>query len=273
MTAIVQAIDPATIAAVIEANMNAQFLSFARLPGAVLHDGPKSAWVDAGLSVSYFNSVVRADLDPGEVEGEVEAVIDHFRGRGQSFMWHVGPATRPAELDGVLLAHGLTHAETEPGMAVELDRVREDESVPAGLTIETVRDRQALTTWVDVWMFPLPVEVRPLFVDAWYERGLGDDLPWRLYLGRLDGEPVAISMIVVAEGVAAVHYVVTVPEVRRRGIGAAMTLHVLREAREMGYRVGVLTASPDGIGIYRRIGFQEYCRIRRYEWDPGETAL
>jgi GNAT superfamily N-acetyltransferase len=263
---IVQAIDPATIAEVIEANMNAQFLSFARLPGAVFHDGPRSVWVDAGLPVSYFNSVVQADLDPSEVDAEVGAVIEHFQGRGQSFMWHVGPATRPADLDGALLAHGLTHAETEPGMAVELGRVPAQAGHPAGLTIAPVRDRQALATWVDVWLFPLPVDERPLFVDAWYERGLGDGLPWRLYLGRLEGEPVAISMIVMAQGVAAVHYVVTVPEVRRRGIGRAMTMHVLREARAMGYGVGVLTASPDGIGIYRRLGFREYCRFRRYEW-------
>jgi ribosomal protein S18 acetylase RimI-like enzyme len=272
MTDIVQAIDPAAIPGVIEANMNAQFLSFARLPGAVLHDGPKSVWVDAGLSVAYFNSVVQADLEPNDVDAEVEAVVDHFRQRGQSFMWHVGPTTRPNELGRHLLAHGLTHVEDEPGMAIELDRVREDASAPPGLTIETVRDRQALATWVDVWMFPLPVEVRPPFIDVWYERGLGDDLPWRLYLGRLDGEPVATSMIVVAEGVAAVHYVVTVPEARRRGLGEAMTMHVLREARAMGYRVAVLTASPDGIGIYRRIGFREYCWFRRYEWEPSNVA-
>lgn len=59
------------------------------------------------------------------------------------------------------------------------------------------------------------------------------------------------------------HYVVTLPEVRRRGIGASMTLRVLREARAMGYRVAVLTTSPDGIGIYRRIGFRAYCWFRR----------
>jgi ribosomal protein S18 acetylase RimI-like enzyme len=252
--------------------MNAQFLSFARLPSATLHDGPKSVWLDAGLSDSYFNSVVQADLGPDEVDAEIEAVIDHFRRRGQSFMWHVGPATRPADLDSALLAHGLTHAETEPGMAIELDRIRADAPAPAGLTIETVRDRKMLETWVDVWLFPLPVEVRPPYVDVWYERGLGEDLPWRLYLGRLDGEPVATSMIVLAEGVAAVHYVVTVPEVRRRGIGEAMTRYVLREARNLDYRVSVLTASPDGIGIYRRLGFQEYCQIRRYEWAPEGAA-
>ena len=273
MTDIVQAIDPATIPAVIEANMNAQFLSFARLPGAVLHDGPKSVWVDAGHPITYFNCVVHANFGPDEVDAEIEAVVGHFRRRGQSFVWHVGPTSRPADLDRFLLAHGLTHNEDEPGMAFELDRLREDAGVPPGLTIETVRDRPSLETWVDVWLFPVPKDAHPFFVDLLHQRGIGDDLPWQFYLGRLDGVPVAISQIYLAEGVAAVHYVVTVPEVRRRGLGAAMTMHVLREARAMGYRVAVLTASPDGIGIYRRIGFREYCWFRRYEWEPSGNVM
>jgi hypothetical protein len=40
----------------------------------------------------------------------------------------------------------------------------------------------------------------------------------------------------------------------------------------MGYHVAVLTASSDGIGIYRRIGFREYCWFRRYDWEPGANG-
>ncbi|HEX4207488.1 MAG TPA: GNAT family N-acetyltransferase, partial [Ktedonobacteraceae bacterium] len=58
--------------------------------------------------------------------------------------------------------------------------------------------------------------------------------------------------------VACIGPVVTLPQARRQGIGAAMTLVVLREARAQEYRISVLTASPMGINIYRRIGFQEY---------------
>ncbi len=80
--------------------------------------------------------------------------------------------------------------------------------------------------------------------------------------------PVATSQLFVGHGVAAVHLVVTLSELRCRGIGSAMTRHVLSEARTLGYRVGVLTASPFGIGSYRRIGFQDYCLFQHYEWQP-----
>src|SRR5437588_294535 len=96
-------------------------------------------------------------------------------------------------------------------------------------------------------------------------RTSGDAPSWRYFLGRLNGKPVATAKLFVGAGVAAVHHVVTLPEMRRRGIGTAMTLRVLHDARAMGYRVGVLTASPDGLGSYRRIGFRDYCWFRRYD--------
>ncbi len=216
--------------------------------------------------------MVYADLSPDTVDRQIEAVLSHFGRHGRPFTWHNGPTTRPADLDRFLLAHGMTHSENEPGMAVDLDRMRDDFAFPPELTIEEVTDDSGLEAWVGVWLFGAPHDVRRRYLDARRERGLGDDLPWRYYLGRLEGKPAATSELFVDEGVAGVQYVVTLPELRRRGIGTAMTLRVLREARVMGYRVAVLTASPEGIGSYRRIGFREYCWFRRYERGSDEAG-
>jgi hypothetical protein len=42
----------------------------------------------------------------------------------------------------------------------------------------------------------------------------------------------------------------------------------LRDARAEGYRVGVLGSSPMGYGVYRRLGFREYCTLQSHTWDP-----
>lgn len=260
-------IDPATIATVIEANLNAYPLSFGSLPGATVHRDSALAWVDAGVPTTECNAVVLARFEPEHVDAQIESVLDHFRRQSRPFAWHVGPTSQPADLGRSLLAHGLSYNEDEPGMAIEIATMR-DEAPPADLTIATVDDEGGLADWVAVWLFPVDRAAWPFFLDILLKRGLGDHHPWRYYVGYVDGKPVATSLLFVAEGVTAVHYVVTIPEERRRGIGAAMTRHVLREAQALGYHVAVLTASPYGVGIYRRLGFQEYCTFSHYEWEP-----
>ncbi|MGZ3581768.1 MAG: GNAT family N-acetyltransferase [Ktedonobacterales bacterium] len=271
MPDIIDRIEPASIAAVIEANINAYLLSFARLPGATLHDDASTTWVDSGVASATLNSIVRAHFTPDAANAHVDSILAHFKQRNQPVTWHIGPTTTPPDLGQTLLAHGMTHSEDEPGMAVELAHIQDTIPPPERLTIQEVRDERGLRDWVSVWLFPTPDETRQRHFAALLHRGLGDDLPWRYYVGYLDGKPVATSELFVGEGVAAVHYVVTQRELRRRGIGAAMTLHVLRAARDQGYRVAVLTASPDGHGTYQRIGFQDYCWFHRYEWEPDNA--
>jgi GNAT superfamily N-acetyltransferase len=99
--------------------------------------------------------------------------------------------------------------------------------------------------------------------------GLGDEGPWRHYVGLLAGEPVATSTSFFEAGVAGIYFVCTVERARRRGIGAGITLAPLHEARDLGHTVGVLGSSEMGYPVYRRLGFEEYCRIGLYEWRSG----
>jgi predicted GNAT family acetyltransferase len=58
--------------------------------------------------------------------------------------------------------------------------------------------------------------------------------------------------------------VATLPEARGKGIGAALTVNPLQEAREMGHRIGVLQSSEMGFNVYKMLGFRHLCQIEYF---------
>jgi GNAT superfamily N-acetyltransferase len=253
---------PALVAA-IKANLFQWYRYLGRSPKAELYDSPQLTWLLTGISNSFVNTVVRTQLEPDNVDATIEGTLAHFRNVA-AMSWWTEPGTQPTDLGEYLLAHGLAYTDGGPGMAADLLALNEDLPTPANLTIEHVDDTEALEKWA--YASIVGFEHPETDVSIWYEvfRGLGFDLPLRNYVGILNGEPVATAELFLAAGVAGIYVVATVPDARRQGIGAALTLAPLREARAMGYRIGILHSSPMGLGVYRRLGFQEYCKMSHY---------
>jgi predicted acetyltransferase len=89
----------------------------------------------------------------------------------------------------------------------------------------------------------------------------------RSYLALLNGQPVGTSQLFLSAGVAGIYNVTCLPEARHQGIGAALTLTALLEARIRGYRISILQASHLGYTVYRRLGFQDYGKLNTYQWE------
>ncbi len=254
----------------IESNGEEFLLALGRAAGAEERDDGRILWVIGNCPIDYHNCVVRADLSPEEADCVILESLERFRAHEVPGSWHVGPSMLPPDLGERLLAHGFDYGGDDIGMAVDLSALREDPRVPENLKVERVRDERDLAAWTRTLASGFgegPVEAE--WVGEMYRRlGLGDDGSWRHYLGRLGGAPVATSTLFVSAGVAGIYFVSTAEVARRQGIGGAITLAPLREAREMGHGVGVLGASEMGYPAYRRLGFQECCRIGLYEWRP-----
>jgi hypothetical protein len=259
---------PALVAA-IEGNGYALFDAFAALPGAAYDVAPELTRFCTPHLSPMFNGVMRTRLTSESADAAIAATIDAFREAGtRLFFWWTGPATTPSDLGERLVAQGFLPFDVDAaGMAIDLHAVNQDLPVATDLEIETVRDATTLGTWAET--FCAAYEVPAFAGESWIEAtsALGiERAPWRLYLGRLQGEPIATSMLMPFGGVAGLTGIAVKTAARRRGVGAAMTLAPLRDGRELGFRVGALWATELGTPLYERLGFRSYCTISRFLW-------
>ncbi len=267
MEPILEDLSTATLVAAIKANLFAWFEYQGHSRVADRRDGPPLTWVLTPIQHPFMNNVLRTDTTPAAADRTISDALAYFRSKDVTDVsWWVEPDSQPADLAERLVAHGLTYYEGVPGMAADLLALHEEESALTDLAIEAVTDQAGLSLWIETF-------VRSSELPAKWANGMaalfGDlsfDLPLRHYVGLLEGKPVAASQLFLGAGVAGIYCVGTAPEARRQGIGAAMTLAALRDARALGYRVGILHSSAMGFPVYQRLGFRELCRMSKFEW-------
>lgn len=277
----------AELEAAVEENLFALFQAMAAtLPGSELVESDKLSYHLSFPSNPMFKGVWQTRLSPDEVDEAIEQTLAWFKARNAPFLfWWTGPGTEPDDLGERLMTRGLLSMEGQmaelapgikqtalgaPGMVADLSQMNEAvlSQVPSGFIIKTVQDEAALLDFKRVFIesYEIPEWAAQAWVDATLKAGIGQT-PWKMYVGYLNGEAVATNMLFNGGGVASVYAVATVPAVRGQGIGGAITLKPLLEARELGYRYAVLFSTEMGVHVYERIGFKlTNARINRYLW-------
>jgi GNAT superfamily N-acetyltransferase len=242
-------------------------------PKAEVHDDPELLWTITDIPFFLFNVQMRTRLLPEVVEPIIRSAIERGQTHGVPICWYVSQTTKPVDLGNRLVKHGFIREESEIGMAIDLSLINQGLPVSPDLKIERVEDPEILQTWCLTASsgFEMPTFVGEAFHDIFLYLGLNISSPVHHYIGYLNSKAVATSTLFLGAGVAGIYDVSILPEARRQGIGAAMTIQALQDARQMGYRVGILQASQMGHQVYKRIGFKEYCKINLYIKEPHKN--
>lgn len=268
---------PAQLGAAVYLNLYDLFRAMAQLPGAELEELPGLSRHHAFPGNPMFKGVWQTRLRPDDLESAITDSLNYFRVRNAPFIfWWLDPESAPSDTGDRLQAHGFVPFEQNaPGFAAELSALNYDlmQRVPSGFVIERVSNEQQLLDFKQAFVngLEVPEWAGQAWVEAAQTMGIGRT-PWVMYMGYLDGQPVASNMLFTGAGVASVFGVATVPAARRKGLGAAITLIAYQDALRMGYKYGVLFASDLGAPVYKRIGMTD-CGIglSRYLW-RNDTA-
>ena len=260
--------DTKLVKTVIRANWENYHYCLGRSPSVELSIGKYLTWLVTNMPDHFMNLVVCTELPSEGIDELIENALVHFRSMNiKRLSWLTEEGPPAIEIKKYLEAHGLIFSESFAiEMAADLTTIKENTS-PAELRIVPVEDEGILRKWIHIASvgFGVPFE----FEDTWFEffAEAACSSPFRTYLALLNGEPVGTSQLFTSAGVAGVYNVTCIPHARGQGVGAAVALAPLLEARKMGYCVGILQASSMGYNVYRRLGFQDFGKLSLYLWE------
>jgi hypothetical protein len=254
----------ARVAAVLPAAMD-NFLTFWRILAAcyvgAVEEDDGLVMIATGLPVPFFNpaAILRWPDDPGATAERVRRFAAQHGCPSMIATWGA-VATR---FTPVARQIGLVDDGAAPEMILfqdEQQRIAET----GGLMIEVVTTPEQQRAFADVvaGSFELPRELTNAFESPILLATSG----MTLYVGMMDGLPVATSLLFETDGVAGVHVVGTLPDYRRRGIGAVITQRSVADGWNHGCIVSALQSSSSGYPVYERLGYRHVADIQGWRF-------
>ena len=220
----------------------------------VVHDDTGAVWVDSGCLSVFGNPVIWArPVDSDHAADLVSGMRATFANRSGGPFLLYSPFPTPN-----LTSLGLSPVGHPPCM-VRMPGVGDVTPDADGLNVLRVTDQEGLDDFERTLVEAYPIdEVQPWRRGVMMGSALLDHPRWHIYVGYLDGQPVATSAAYVTDHAVDVTLVSARPETRGRGVGRAMTAMA---ALTDPTKPAMLLASDDGQSVYRRLGFATISRF------------
>jgi GNAT superfamily N-acetyltransferase len=219
------------------------------IPGGRLDERDGEVLYSASADAPFLNGVLR-EPPFGDARALLERAGAFFADRGESFTVYVHPGD--PELGETAIDMGLVElVHRYPEM---ICRSPLPEVTGTLGRVESVEDAAAYWAICDEAYPSLGIPHGSFTRTCPPELLLGDMA--EACLGYTDGRPVACASVWMAEGVGMVGWVGTLPEARKRGLAAAVTVWATNRAFALGADVAALQASVMGEAIYARLGYE-----------------
>jgi len=199
------------------------------------------------------NAAFRIDPD-ADASDSLQLARDHYAKLGYGFAFNTS-ADRDADLEEAATAAGWVRILDLPAMIVDAP-IAVSTSTDASLRpADPTLDRGSFGEIAGATLAedePEAEGYRMLFAEG--DLLGGTDMA--AVIASVDGRDVAVAWVVLDGDAGLVGWVGTLPEYRRRGLGALVTQAVTNAAFDRGARIVVLQASPQGFPVYERLGYR-----------------
>jgi ribosomal protein S18 acetylase RimI-like enzyme len=231
---------------------------------AWVHDVGELTVVNSNIPSDTFNCVISRDLEEPDGPGAIKDVCSIFNSAGLPAAWWTANGIRASFISRELPKYQFVEDETDVGMLAELG------SIPLSPDREGFKVQVANSS-DDVLEFGRLLASLSDPPDSYtlaYYRIVSEldhlDSRMLLFLGFAGGRALSTASLFVDGDTGHLFDVSTSREFRGQGFGTAMLAAVLNHARGIGIRHVGTEAAPDGLNIYRSMGFEEVGTFRVY---------
>jgi ribosomal protein S18 acetylase RimI-like enzyme len=215
--------------------------------GAMLHrlDGAAAAVFTTGPERDvYNNALLEHGLEAPRRSRAISEMQAAYAAAGVT-RYAAWVHERDAPLRRELERHGYRCDSSTRAMAMALDHL--------------ARPRPTL----DLGSATMPEHARLIGLPPGFQAG-ADPAAFAVLVAQLDGESSATALGYEHRGDLGIYNVETLPHARRRGLGTALTVLLLHEARTRGCRTASLQSTPMAERMYAAVGFRDLGRILEY---------
>ena len=255
------------------------WLSLSEGPGARRREWSDAVAVGSDLPTAAANSLFVHAGGIG-LRATLREAQEFFR---STPAWRITcPEALRGEVAPLAAAAGLRRGDAVPRMV--LAPLPPAPPAPADLVIRPVESARDLEEFIEVEVraFDIPRRIaRAAFARHRWLRATGEgSIQW--LVGNHRDRPASIAAQMTWGGITAVFFVGTVPELRGRGFGRAMTWAAVDRGRQQGADSAWLHATPMGRPLYEAMGFRRQCddlewthpavglgRLRTWLWNLG----
>ena len=178
----------------------------------------------------------------------------------------ITPNSTPTNLSGILAEKGFNIDTSGVCMAMDLNEENGDQNHSANIKVMEVKDKNLLKHWVNIIntaLFGCEIMTFEQFYDIYRLENT------RFYIGLVKDLFVSACFTISQGMIADLEMVATLKQYRKQGLATALINQAIGDLYNCGLKTVSLRAEPDGINLYKRIGFKEYCQrvVASCDWD------
>ena len=242
---------------------------FSHPHAARLYERPGLLLIDSGTPFSSWNSIITCAQPGDSIERLTEEINRFYSQTKTPLCWWTCPGTDSTEILKNPFFSSFQLTEVTAAMAMDLETyLPQDEKLPA-LKITTVSSPEEIDSFISVLRrsYELPLFTRDALLAVITQNIFNSPASLILYIANRGSVAVGCAALFLTDDVAGLYYVGTLPSHRAMGIGTALTVHCLNNARNLQCRQAVLRASESGERMYTRLGFKKFGEFKKFIWN------